>query len=348
MGDILYDVSAQIKAIERMEPVHTFLYDTFVHNEGAVLAEDARFDFMKGNIEMAPFVVPGSGGKEMDPDVFDTRSITFPTIAPERTVNYMQYAKQRMLGEPITGSYTPDARLKKLLARDFAYLRQSIQLRREWMAAQVIFTGRLDILEYLEGGQAVKATRAADYKFTNNFISAKPWNQDGADVYGDIMMMCDMVREGQGTPQIMIFGTDVRACMLRDKKLRNMLDVRHAYFGEIRPGKMQSALQYIGTLSDGMEMYCYTGSYHEKKKGPRETFIPARKVMIGSSKMLRCIHGPIAQVEKENELPKVYANEEVPFRYSKTGGSSVQQRLSSRPMILPVNVDGWAVGEVLA
>lgn len=347
MADILYDVSAQIRAIEKMEPVHTFLYDTFVHNEGSVLAEDARFDYMKGGVMMAPFVVPGSGGKEMERDTFDTRAITFPTIAPERTLDYMQYATQRMYNEPITGSMSPEERQRRLLAKDIAYLRQSIQLRREWMAAQVLFTGKLDILEYLEGGQVVKATKAADYQFTNNYTSDETWDDPDADIYEDITQMCDMVTEGQGTPQIMVFGTDVRSCIFRDKNLRDMLDVRNAYFGMIRPGKMQNALQYIGTLSTGLELYCYTGGYREKKGVPMKTFIPAGKVLIGSSKMLRCIHGPVAQVEKEGENPKVYAKEEVPFRYSKAGGTSVQQRLTSRPMILPNNVDGWAVGTVL-
>lgn len=39
MASITYDVQKQIKAIEKTPPIHTFLYDTFVQNEGAVLAE---------------------------------------------------------------------------------------------------------------------------------------------------------------------------------------------------------------------------------------------------------------------------------------------------------------------
>ena len=66
---------------------------------------------------------------------------------------------------------------------------------------------------------------------------------------------------------------------------------------------------------------------------------------MGSPKLLRAMFGPVAEVEKEGELPKIYAKEEVPFRYSKTGGDSVMQRLTSRPAIIP-DVDAWAIGTV--
>lgn len=347
MASILYDVSKQIKAIEQAPKVHTFLYDTFVQNEGAVDAEDARFDYMKGNVEMAPFVVPNVGGKEMAREKFETRGITFPTIAPERTVDYMQYAQQRSFGEDIGGSLSPEERLRRLQARDLAYLRQAIQMRREWMTAQVIFEGRLDILEYLEGGVAVQATRAADYDFTNKFTPASKWSEAGSDPVNDLLHMADMVHEGQGAAQIAVFGTDVRACLTSNEQVRKMLDNRNAYYGQIEPGKMHNSLQYVGTLSNGMELYCYTGSYRESLNKAAKTFVPAGKIMMGSAKMLRCMHGPVAQVEKEGDNPKVYTKEEVPFRYSKSGGSAVMQRLTSRPMILPYNVDGWCVGTVL-
>lgn len=347
MPNILYDVSKQIKAIELMPPIHTFLYDTFVQNEGAVLAEDARYDYMKGGVAVAPFVVPGTGGKEMPRENFDTRGITFPTIAPERTVDYMHYAEQRSFGEEIGGSLSPQERMNRLMARDIAYMRNAIQLRREWMTAQVLFTGKLDIIEYLEGGMVVQATRKADYDFTNNYAPANKWNEAGASVYDDMLAMCDMVCEGQGKAEIAVFGTDIRACMLNDEKLMKKLDVRNGYFGQIEPGKMHNGLQYVGTLSNGMELYCYTGSYREKLNGPQQNFIPAGKMMVGSRKLLRCMHGPVAQVEKEGDTPKIYAKEEVPFRYSKAGGQNVMQRLTSRPMILPYNVDAWAVGTML-
>lgn len=347
MPSILYDTWKQIKAIELMPKVNTFLYDTFVQNEGAIDAEDARYDFKKGNVEMAPFVVPGTGGKEMERETFDTRAISFPTIAPERTVNYMQYAGQRAFGEDIGGSLGPEERMKRLMARDIAEMRSAIQMRREWMTAQVLFEGKLDILEYVDGGQVVKATRAADYKFTNKYTAATAWNASGAKILDDLYRMVDVVTKGQGTPTIAVFGTDVRSMLMSSEELRKQMDVRNQYYGMIEPGKPFNALQYVGTMASGIEMYCYTGSYRESLTGPEKSFIPAGKILVGGGKMLRCMHGPVAQVEREGDAPKVYAKEEVPFRYSKSGGSSIMQRLTSRPMILPYNVDAWCVGTVV-
>ena len=348
MANALYDTWKQIKALEMTPPIHTFLSDTFTQNEGAVMAEDARYDYYKGTVPMAPFVVPGTGGKNMPREKFQTKDIGFPTIAPERTVNYDEYAMQRMFGEEIGGSLDPNSRLAKLKAQDLAFLRNAIAAREEWMTAQVLFTGRLDILEYLEGGQ-VKASRAADYDFTNQYAPDKKWNESGADVYGDFMQMIDMVSEGNGSPDIAIFGVDVRSAILSDEKLLKLLDVRNGFFGRVEPDKSnyQKATQYVGTLSTGTELYCYTGKYRETMGGAEKLLIPKGKILLGGGKLLRKFYGPVAQVEKEGEDPKVYAAPQVPFRYSKAGSDSSMQRLTSRPMLVPYNVDAWAVGTVL-
>lgn len=349
MANALYDTWKQIKALEMTPPIHTFLSDTFTQNEGAVMAEDARYDYYKGTVPMAPFVVPGTGGKNMPRDKFQTYDIGFPTIAPERTVNYDEYAKQRMFGEEIGGGLDPDSRLAKLKAQDLAFLRNTLAAREEWMTAQVLFTGRLDILEYQEGGQVVKASRAADYNFTNQYAPDKKWNESGADVYGDFMQMIDMVSEGNGSPDIAIFGVDVRSAILSDEKLLKLLDVRNGFFGRVEPDKpnYQKATQYVGTLSTGTELYCYTGKYRETMGGAEKLLIPKGKILLGGGKLLRKFYGPVAQVEKEGEDPKVYAAPQVPFRYSKAGSDSSMQRLTSRPMLVPYNVDAWAVGTVL-
>ena len=349
MANALYDTWKQIKALEMTPPIHTFLSDTFTQNEGAVMAEDARYDYYKGTVPMAPFVVPGTGGKNMPREKFQTKDIGFPTIAPERTVNYDEYAMQRMFGEEIGGSLDPNSRLAKLKAQDLAFLRNAIAAREEWMTAQVLFTGRLDILEYLEGGQVVKGSRAADYDFTNQYAPDKKWNESGADVYGDFMQMIDMVSEGNGSPDIAIFGVDVRSAILSDEKLLKLLDVRNGFFGRVEPDKSnyQKATQYVGTLSTGTELYCYTGKYRETMGGAEKLLIPKGKILLGGGKLLRKFYGPVAQVEKEGEDPKVYAAPQVPFRYSKAGSDSSMQRLTSRPMLVPYNVDAWAVGTVL-
>ena len=139
MASITYDVQKQIKAIEKTPPIHTFLYDTFVQNEGAVLAEDAYWDYRKNGVAMAPFVTPGAGGKALERDTFETLGMTFPTIAPERIVVHKDYAEQRSFGEEVYGSLDPQSRLARIMAKDLADLRYSIQMRKEWMTAQVLF-----------------------------------------------------------------------------------------------------------------------------------------------------------------------------------------------------------------
>ena len=141
-------------------------------------------------------------------------------------------------------------------------------------------------------------------------------------MYDTFRAMGDMVHEGNGTVSIAVFGPEVRSFIEKDPELLKMLDTRNAYFGRIEPGKadLQRGTEHIGTLPNGVELYCYMGQYRETLKGAAANYIPKGKILVGSPKLLRAMFGPVAQVEKEGELPKIYAKEEVPFRYSKTGG----------------------------
>ena len=222
MASITYDVQKQIKAIEKTPPIHTFLYDTFVQNEGAVLAEDAYWDYRKNGVAMAPFVTPGAGGKTLERDTFETLGMTFPTIAPERIVVHKDYAEQRSFGEEVYGSLDPQSRLARIMAKDLADLRYSIQMRKEWMTAQVLFTGQLDVVEYLDGGLTAKTVRQAQFNFTNNYIPDKKWGEAGYSVYDTFRAMGDMVHEGNGTVSIAVFGPEVRSFIEKDPELLKM------------------------------------------------------------------------------------------------------------------------------
>ena len=65
--------------------------------------------------------------------------------------------------------------------------------------------------------------------------------------------------------------------------------------------------------------------------------------------MLKCIHGPVTQVEKEDENAqhKTYIKKEVPLRYGSITSNAVKNRLTSCPTIIPYNVDAWVVAHVL-
>ena len=343
----IYSTRAQLKAIELIPSVNTFIYDTFVADEGMVEDEKAIYDYKKGVVEMAPFVTEDAGGVLMARRGYETREIEFPTIAPERIVKPSDI-KGRAFGEAVLGAMTPDQRARKMYVQDMKDMKDATQRRREWMVREVLLTGTLPIFEYTNEGRSVKPTMLADYQFTNYYTPTNKWNTAGADIVDDMKKITDVVTEGLGDLGIILMAPDVAAAMLNNDKYMKLLDIRNVDVGALRQKYRGQGLRYVGTTPDGVDMYSLSGRFLDDK-GVETPYIPSGKMICGNNGIIKQLHGPIAQVEKEGMDADYtwYVKKEVPFRHGSSNGKTILNRLTSRPTYMPYNVDAWCVATVL-
>jgi len=343
----LYSTRAQLAAISLMPPEHSFLSDVFCADMGVVEDDKAIYDYRKGVKQMAPFVVPGTGGVLLGRDGYETREIGFCTIAPERVVENDQL-KGRAFGEDILGAMTPEQREKKMIAQDLTDMRKAIQRRREWMARQVLLTGRLDIFRYTSEGREVKTTQVADYGFTQNYTPATPWNQAGADIVSDMHQITDLVYDGLGVLDVIVMAPDVAASLVNNDKYVKLLDSRNVDVGELNLKYRGQGVRYIGHNVDGVEMYSLSGKFLDDD-GQYKPMMPSGTLIAGGRGMLKMVHGPVTQVEEAGPgaRHKTYIKKEVPLRYGSIDGNAVMNRLTSCPTVVPFNVDAWVVASVL-
>ncbi len=223
----------------------------------------------------------------------------------------------------------------------------SIQWRREWLVAQVLLYGKIDIIKYTGDGKMTTADEVVDYGFTNLFTAGTPWSGDTADIQADMGSLFDMVEAGLGTSEVLVMAPDVKAAIQSNEKFLQKLNLLHVSNGELKTEHRQHGVTYIGTSPDGQEMYSYGGTV-TSETGTVIPLIPSGKIICGSRKMLRCTHGPVTQVEKNEDGEfRTYIAKEVPLKYSDTKTNTVKQRVTSRPMVYPINASGWAVGDVL-
>jgi len=343
----IYSTRAQLAAIELMEREYSFLYDTFVQDMGAVEDDKAIYDYKKGSRAMAPVVHPGTGGVLMGRSGYETREIGFCTIAPERIITNPDLTK-RAFGEDVLGAMTPAQREKKMLAKDLVEMRRAIQRRREWMARQVLLTGKLDVFRYTNEGRDMETTLFADYGFTNNFTPDTPWDEAGAKIDDDMREMFDLVYDGLGYVDIVIMAPDVASAMLDNTKYVKQFDSKNINMGEINTRYKGQGVRFIGWNSDGAEMYSFSGKYTDDDRTVKP-ILPSGTIIMGAKGMLKCPHGPVTQVESvgADAVHKTYVKKEVPLRYGSIDGNAIKNRLTSCPTIVPFNVDAWVVGNVL-
>lgn len=342
----IYDVRSQLKAIELMPREYSVLADFFCKEDAVLENDKAIYDFRKGGKPMAPVVHYGTGGVIMERDGYETREIGFCTIAPERLIED-QNLKGRLFGEAVLGAMTPEQRERKILAQDLTDMRKAIQRRREWMVRQVLLTGKLSIFEYTNEGRSANATAVADYNFTNNFTPTTAWDQAGADIAGDLEKIYDLVYDGLGEVEKIVMAPDVWAAMRNNADFMKLMDMRNVDMGEIRTKYRGSGLRFLGYTSDGVELYSLSGTFVDDD-GLTKPVMPAGKLIAGGSDILRMPYGPVTQVEEPgpNGRHKTYIKREVPLRHASVDGNSIKNRLTSRPTVIPYNVDAWAVATV--
>lgn len=344
----IYDTRAQLAAIDLMEPEYTFLHDMTVRDNGTVEDDRAIYDYRKGSRKMAPVVHPGTGGVLMERDGFQTREIGFATIAPERVIETSQL-NGRSFGEKVLGGMTPAERAKKMQARDLVDMRKAIQRRREHMARQVALTGKLELFEYTNEGRSKRANLIADYNFTNHFVpgsDSAAWNQVGAKIESDMQKMLDQAQAGLGIVEWVIMAPDVAGAMLYNSEYIKHLDIRNMDVGALNAKYRGQGVRFLGHNIDGIEMFSFAGTYVDDD-GLVKPIMPSGKLVMGYKGMLHEYHGPVTQVEKADGDPITYIKKEVPLKYSSVDNNSTKNRLTSRPTIVPENIDGWVVADVL-
>lgn len=342
----IYSTAAQLAAIELMPPEYSFLYDTFCADMGAVEDDRAIYDFRKGTREMAPIVHKGTGGVLMEREGFQTREIGFCTIAPERIVD-MADITGRSFGEKVLGAMTPEQRSKKMLAQDIKDMRAAIQRRREWMARQVLLTGKLEVFQYVNEGREKTASLVADYGFTNKFTPTTAWTATGATIDDDMRSIYDMVYEGCGQVDIIVMAPDVANILLSNSDYMKRMDILNAKMGEINTRYRGQGVRFIGYNSDGVEMYSLAGKFVDDD-GNTKAILPAGTLIAGGRGILKAPHGPVTQMEGSGNAAKhvTYIKKEVPKRIAPEGADAIKNRLTSRPTIVPFNVDAWVVADV--
>lgn len=346
----LYSTATMLKAVELMPPINTFLSDTFC--EAGDVCDDNRavYDYRKGStMGLAPFIVPGTGGTPISREGSELRFIEFADLCPQLNIG-IEDVSVRMFGEPIMGSLTPDQRAKRLLARDLVYLRTLNQNTRNWMLRQVLLTGKLEIRRMTQKGMEKKPTLIADFGFENFYVPQTKWNQAGARIMYDMEAVNDILTNNLADLDTFVMHPGVFQCMLENEKFMKTLDIKNVDMGEIKSKYRGQGLRFRGENSDGVKFYTLSGKF-QNYSGQMEEHIPAGTIIAGCSakKNLTFKHGPILKVTGKDENSKMnfYIKKEVPFRAGDSTSDTLGTMLKSRPTVMPINVGGWAVMNVL-
>ncbi len=334
-----YTTREMIEAINQVPPVRSFLQRTFFPVDQAHVSEKVEFDVRKGKRIMAPFVSPRKGGKVITRQGFHTNQFTTPKIAPERPMTVDDITK-RLIGENVYSQKTPEEREDELLSNDMTELEESIDRRKEWMARQVLYEGKVDVVDEEEGIDI-----QIDFRFTNIYVLAEDeqWFLATVNPVKTLRpIRKSIIRKTGKAPDIMIFASDVIESFMENPAVLEAMDVLNMKNVKIEPRVVDPALTFYGRIAElDMDIYTYD-EWFLNDDGEEESIIPPGTVLMAHSDGEGQIeYGLVTQMEDKKF--RSYVGRLVPKIWADETDEVKKVRMTSRPLPRPYNVDSWAV-----
>ncbi|MFC4403313.1 major capsid protein [Gracilibacillus xinjiangensis] len=340
----IYDTRVMLEAIEMMMPVRTFLKDTFFGDVNTFTSEHVDVDYYKGRRKMAPFVSSRGAGKVMDRDGFTTKSFKPAMVKPQRIITGDDINK-RSIGENFYAAKSPDERAAEILAKDLSDLDEAITRREEWMVAQILFTGKVDVV-----GKDIKAT--LDFDFTNKDIlsGADAWSDSNSNPIKNLKKWrLEVIKKSGVNPDRIIMASDVVEAFISHEKVKEKLDNRRIILGQINPQQLPNGVTYIGSLSElGVDIYSYDEWYFDEESQEEKPMVPEGTLMLGSSSARSSmLYGSVTLTSAQTTNFITYEGARVPDSWIKKDPPARILQVNSRPLPVPHEVDSWFVATVL-
>lgn len=345
----LYKTVTMLQAVNKMMPLRKFFSQTFFPTPETFVTEDVIFDYKKGKRPMAPFVARRVGGISVGREGYRTKKYTSPKIAPQRPIT-IDDLMTRGMGENVFSQRTPAQRQAELLANDLVELDDMISRRIEWMARELLLGNPIMIKGYIDKLDSEYVEDEIDFGFTNKVVltATAKWDENGSvgKKYKNVTdWRLRVIRLAGGAPTMMIMGQGAWELFRKDPEISDMLKHTNATFAIMHPRVEDEALTFCGRLPGlGLEIYTYDDWFVDDD-GVEQPFIPDDHVILCRPNLGGFKYGAVTQLESDGQF-HTYEGTRIPKSWADQNADARMIRLSSRPIPVPNDVDGWFVAKV--
>lgn len=353
----IYDTHHLLASVKLLPPIKTFLLDRYFPTKAATdifATNDVLVEYAKGSKKAAPFVAPRKGGVTIAREGSTMKSFTPSFIAPKRTLTLDDLSK-RGFGEALYSELTPEQREGALMVGDLDELRGMVKLRKEAMAAEVMFNNGCIMHEYADGLNKFEEREVRYYDGEENpaiFTPSAKWDttvEGGKQIIADLDAMIYMLTS-RGLPATdLVVAPNVASVLLNNEWIIKLLDTNNYNIGSINPVMLPDGASLLGRLNVNgriIEVFRYDETY-EEIDGTVKSFIPAGKVVVTAPAAGRTVYGAISQVEDSDKKVHTYTGTEVPKYFANVKDDTREVRLASAPLPMPKNENCFISAEVL-
>ena len=333
-----------VEAINLFKTPATYLIDTFFSKKlPTANSEFISLEYKKGKRSLAPYIVEGAKAVNIARGESDSKLYAAPMLGVRRIISAKDI-NRRMFGEqPIFSNMSAQDRANQIIADDLSELQRLITNKKNYMAAELLQTGKIEVDGYADDGQTVRID-TIDFKFNGVSTVANSWATNTTDIYKDIYNAVNKIAEEVGElPDIMVVGKNVEQYILNNRTVEKWLmmpNAQYANFANFAPKYIAPQTRYIGRINAlGLEVYSYLETYFDEKTGTVKPFIDENNAIIGIGGRGKQITGAITLLEGGNW--NTYAAEYVPHYTYDDKNNQSSLALYSRFVPVPEVVESW-------
>ena len=341
----LKDTVSLIQAIEQIKPPASFLADTFFPNKmPTAMTSYVAVEYKKEGRLLAPYVVKGSRGVNINRSTSKVNMYAPPMVAPRRVIS-PEDVELRAFGEtPVFSTVTPAQRAAQMQANDLVELQRMIVNRKNKMAADILTNGATTIKGYADDGQVVIEDEIK-FDWNGKITITTDWDQAGATIYADIKNASEKIEEDTGvTPTVMICGKNIEKYILDNTEIFKWLNVPNAQnfsLMSIQPRIVSPQVRRIGIIQSlNLEIYSYAETYTDDD-GQVKNFLDPDTVIIGIPGRGKELTGAITLLQQGAGNYQTYAAPLVPVYTADYLSQQLTLTLYSRFLLVPSVIDDF-------
>ena len=333
-----------------------FLSRLFTIKPGGVYNGDKiALDVERYGEDVAVAIKKATGPNLNDIDIFTTKEFTPPAYGEAFPLDVNDLLNRIVGVNPYDDAYTEYAgKLMAKMAKGFQLIDDKISRAVELQASQVLQTGKLTLTN--KDGDTVYEL---DFKpkATHFPTVGTSWSDTATSTpLNDIEDLAGVIRtDGKVDADMLIFGKTALRNFLRNADVKEALDNRRIDIGAVRPEMVDSGATFYGFVWAGtyrFEMWAYDEEYKDPQTGNPVKYIDDDKVVVTSSRTRLDMTaarvplplGPDPRVA--NLMPGRLSSRQdnfdvTPNLYATPNGKQIMGELESRPLLIPVQIDGY-------
>lgn len=344
-----YDTREQIEAVRYQEPKPALFRTEFFREEIFSPTEKIEWDEVREGSGMARYVAEHLEVEATEREGYITREIETPKIQEKRVLGVNELKKRRP-GENVYSMKTPAERAQEFINGDYKFCMDSIDRRVEQQCAQMMITGRIDII-----GKGVNHYVDYELPLLKTLAGTSTWSSAGVNPFDDLIEWAIVLLERGYTPTDVIMERSVANIFYENADLMSKLDNRRLELGLIKPAAHTDPYtkpQYFGTFArEGMgvlDFYTYDGTYKNDEGKVTHYLDKGRVLMLtNEARQNRMLYGAYTFINENDQFQTVegrYCPEIFTDRRARTQTIMV----TSRPLPAPYQSDSWWTVKTLA